>query len=130
MRFAAVLLLLVFAGSTEARPRHWYKDWRWWAGEAVIGAAIAADAHSTSRGIGQGLRESNTWVFGSKPSNGRIAGISLGYFAFQSTLHAVAWHVERNETNKFWNVAKYTGVPATVAIINGHAAARNYRLEK
>jgi hypothetical protein len=130
-RFVGILLLAaLLCGSADAQPKHWYTDWKWWAGEAVIGAAIAADAHSTSRGIGLGLTERNTWAFGPRPSNGRIAGVSLGYFAIQTTLHAAAWHVERNETNKYWNTAKYVGVPAAVAIINGHNAVRNYQLSE
>lgn len=123
------LALLSLAASAEARPKHWYTDKKWWVGTALMGAAIAADAHSTSRGVGMGLQERNTWAFGSRPSNARIAGISLGYFAIQTSLHAAAWHVERNETSKPWNVLKYTALPTTVLVINGHDAAKNYQLE-
>ena len=127
---ALLITMALFCGSADAKPRHWYTDKKWWIGEAVITAAVVADAHSTSRGVGMGFTERNTWAFGSRPSNGRIAGVSAGYFAIQTTLHATAWHVERNETNKYWNTAKYVGVPAAVAIINGHNAALNYQLSQ
>lgn len=149
------VLALLLASSAAARPKHWYKDPKWWAGEALIGAAIAADAHSTSRGVGMGLVESNTWALGARPSNTRIAGISLGYFAIQTALHASAWHVthhvpladscsewidpptgrkisrctEFDQDRLGWRIVGYTAIPAVVLIINGHNAAKNYRLE-
>lgn len=131
MKIKLVLSLvtsLAISGSLSAAPRkHWYKDPKWWAGEAIVAAAIAADAHSTATRP-PGVTESN-WILGRNPSNGKVVGISLLNFSIQSTLHAAAWHVEREETNKYWNFVKYAGIPTEVAVISGHAAARNYQLK-
>jgi len=136
MKLAIVAALLLIPAQLEARPKHWYKDWKWWAGEAVIAAAIAADAHSTASRP-PGYIESN-WAFGRNPSNRRVAGISLGYFGIQTALHAGAWHFSHHvpttdpqiyvEDRLGWRIFGYAGVPATVAIINGRAAVKNYKL--
>lgn len=135
---AVALILLLLPVTAEAKPKHWFTDPKWWVGTALMGAAIAADAHSTSRGVGMGLREEN-WALGPKPSNARIAGISLGYFGIQTALHAGAWHFTHHvpladssgydEDRLGWRILGYTALPATVLAINGHSAAKNYRLE-
>ena len=134
----AVLTLAFLVPMASAAPRkHWYKDPKWWVGEAVIGAAIAADAHSTASRP-PGVTEQNSVFFGSNPSNGRVAGISLLNFGIQTALHAGAWHFTHHvpladgsgydQDRLGWRIVGYVGVPASVAIISGHNAARNYQL--
>lgn len=152
MKFISFLLALVFCCSASAAPhKHWFTDPKWWVGEAVICAALAADAHSTVSRPAY-LQESNPFL-GSNPSTQKVVGISLLQFGIQTSLHAAAWHVthhvplmdscqvdphtdqatyhcsEFGQDRLGWRTLGYLGIPATVAIINGHAAARNYEIK-
>jgi 2-keto-3-deoxy-galactonokinase len=69
-----------------------------------------------------------------------VFGISLLDFGIQTSLHAAAWHVTHHvpladgsgyaQDRMGWRIVGYTAIPAEVAIINGHAAARNYQLSR
>jgi hypothetical protein len=121
------MCLLTAAASAEARPKHWYKDWKWWAGEAVIAGAFVADSYSTS--LAQSRRvgiETNPFL-GPHPNNGAIARLSLTGFAIETTLHAYMWHLS-NEDTKGWRAFGYTAVPGAGAVILGRSAAHNFKL--
>lgn len=150
-RIALFLLLdLIFlAAAASATPRkHWYHDPKWWVGEAVIAAAIAADAHSTVRNLNNGYHENNP-LLGRYPSTGKVAGFALLDFSAQTTYHALAWHFthhvpladsclkdvwghetchEFTQDRLGWRIIGYVGIPLEVSIINGRAAYNNYRL--
>lgn len=113
---------LMLPATAAAKP--WYKSARWWLGEAVIAAALAADAHSTSRA--QPFAVERNPLLGHHPSNSQIAGWAIADFALLSTAHAAAWHATR-EHRKLRRFAPFA-VPAYAAAVNGRAAALNYQL--
>src|SRR6266404_3715461 len=98
--FVTIIMASLFCGSVCAEPRkHWYKDPKWWLGEAIIAAALTADAHSTAYTRGPGVVETSA-LLGPYPSNRRIVLYSLSGLALQTTLHASAWHVIHHEPIK------------------------------
>ena len=119
--FIAATLLL--APTAQARPKHWYTDAKWWAGVAVIGAAVAADYATTAQLQRQGNVETNP-ILGPHPSNAKLAGVGTGAFAFYVGLHAAEYHLTRDDT-KPWRTASYLLMPAIVGGIHGYAAAHN-----
>jgi hypothetical protein len=130
MKFRALcvgLLLLAGATGAEARPRHWYKDWKWWVGEAVIAGAFVADAHSTSLAQSQHIGIESSPFLGSHPDNKSIVGLSLTGFAIETGIHAGCWHFSHEDT-KPWRVLGYTAIPLEGVLILGRAAKHNYEL--
>lgn len=151
----AILVLLAMVVPADAAPRkHWYRDPKWWIGEVVIGAAITADCYSTARTIQRGVVSETNPLLGPYPSNGKIAGVCVAGFGIQTVLHASAWHVVHHEPlaascdkdslgratyrnckqfeqdNVFWRSLAYTAIPTVAVVINGRAAANNFKLEK
>lgn len=121
----------------DGLPRsHWYKDPKWWTGEAVITASILADGYTTSQRP-KGIVEGNG-LLGANPSTGKLVGVNLASFGIQTTLHAAAWHITHHvpladgtgytQDRLGWRIIGYTGVPTTVALINGRNAIKNYQL--
>lgn len=140
MKLSAVVLLLALAVPAQAAPKHFWRDWKWWAGEAVIATSLALDAHSSCRGISMGYYEGNRLLYGSR-SCAAVSGAAAGGFAFYTTLHALAWHCESNigwkcyglnqddgKYRKAWQTFAYTGIPATAVAFNLRAAIHNYKL--
>ena len=129
-------ILLTFCQSAFAGPKHWYKDPKWWIGEAVIVTVVGLDAYSTSTRPPY-LTESN-FILGSHPTNQKIAGVAVLNFGIQTSLHAAAWHVTHHvpttepgvyvEDQLGWRITGYVAIPTVNAIIGGHAIARNYEL--
>jgi hypothetical protein len=107
---------------------HWYRDKYFYIGLAVIGASIAADAHSTVRGVDMGLIEGNP-ILGQHPSHGRVAGFALLDFGAQTTFHALAWHESHQDPSKAWRTIGRLGEPVGIFAVNGRQAIKNYRLE-
>jgi len=84
---ALCLAVLFFALPIEARPRPWYRDWRFWTVEAFHAATIAFDYRARSI-ISQRCptcREMNSFL-GPHPSNAALARWGTlefgGYFAW------------------------------------------------
>jgi hypothetical protein len=121
------LLLLVAATGTEAKPKHWYKDWKWWIGEAVIAGAFVADAHSTALAQSHHIGIESSPFLGPHPDNKSIVGLSLTGFAIETGIHAGCWHFSHEDT-KPWRVLGYTGIPLEGALILGRSAKHNYEL--
>src|SRR5260370_1216569 len=84
----ATALLSASLAHAEPRPKRWYKDWKWWVGEALIAGIRAADAHSTVTTPSRcpGCIETNLFL-GKHPSTGAIVAISTEGFALESALH-------------------------------------------
>jgi len=129
MRYLALLLALSFAGTADARPRHWFTDPKWWLGEVIIASAIAADAHSTAD-RSRHLVEGNH-LLGGNPSKLRVAGLASLSMGLQTTYHAAAWHysVGDDDPSKAWRLVGYTAIPIVCVSIYGHAAVHNYQLD-
>jgi hypothetical protein len=121
------ICLLTTAVSAEARPKHWYKDWKWWAGEAVIAGAFVADSYSTSLAQSHHVGIETNPLLGPRPNNGAIAGMSLTGFAIETSLHAYLWHSCIDDT-KAWRVTAYTALPTAGVLIIGRSAAHNFTL--
>jgi hypothetical protein len=76
-----------------------------WLTMAVLGAAKSADMLSTARAQGRGCVEDNR-LFGPHPSNGRLVGVNLGYFAGEIGTAYVLKRVFRKHKwlGEFWRV--------------------------
>src|SRR5260370_25455133 len=73
----ATALLSASLAHAEPRPRRWYKDWKWWVGEALIAGIRAADAHSTVTTPSPSPRCIETNLFlGNHPTTAAIVAIS------------------------------------------------------
>jgi hypothetical protein len=125
MKLLCLCSIIALAIPAKASP-HWYKDKRWWAGEAIIGLSVALDAHSTCQAVGRGVETSI--AFPGPRSCAETAGISLGAFGFYTVLHAAEWHVGHDDPNKVIRGLTPWMIPAAVAPIHLYAAAHNYGL--
>jgi hypothetical protein len=123
----AGLFLLLAATNAEAKPKHWYKDWKWWVGEAVIAGAFVADAHSTSLAQSRHVGIEGNPFLGPHPDNKAIVGLSLTGFAIETGLYAGCWHFSHDDT-KPWRILGYTGIPVGGVVILGRSAKHNYEL--
>lgn len=124
---ALALALLLVAPLAGAAPKHWYSDKKWWAGEAVIGAAVFLDMHSTARAMGNPANVETNFILGPHPSDGRIALVGLGAFSYWTTFHALDWHFGHDDT-KPWRILGYTAIPAAALAVHLPAAIHNYEL--
>lgn len=112
---AAVLLSssLVHA---DPRPKRWFKDWKWWLGEAFIAGIQAADAHSsvTAQANCPACNETNFFL-GKHPSTGALAGMASAGLGIQTTLHILSWKYCPDEHSRWWRAASYSLVPGLAA---------------
>jgi len=130
MRKLIVLALTISAitGSASAEPRHWYKDPKWWVGEAVIVGATMADANSTCRGLQRGGTEQNV-ILGPHPGCGHVYALEASALASYTALHALEWRLvigDEPDPKLGWRMFGYASVPVVVLAIHGSAAIRNY----
>lgn len=119
----AVLLLISLASSVSAQERHWYKSKQWWAGEAMMTAAIVADAVTTAHRC-HGCTERNPLI-GSNPDNRTIALFSSANFGVQSVLHIWSFNLGKNDPNKYWRAASLWGQPLPIAALEFNTAYNN-----
>ena len=116
----AVLLAAVLLSSSpahaEPRPKHWFKDWKWWVGEAFIAGIRAADAHSsvTAQANCPACYETNFFL-GKHPSTGALAGMAGAGFGILTTLHILSWKYCPDERSRWWRAASYSLVPGVSA---------------
>lgn len=121
------LCVLLAASCADASPRRWYKNPKWWAGEAVIVGALALDGHSTCRAFAHGYVEGSLLLQGSRSCGNAVEILAVGG-AIYTGLHIVLGHVGETEPNKFWRALGYVEVPSVAAGFHGYAAAHNYSL--
>ena len=129
MRILAILLLLSFPLSAEARPKHFFTDKKWWIGEFFIAAAIGADAHST---VIRTNRQTEGNIFlGRNPSRAKVIGLASLSMGLQTSYYALCWHLTTGEDDtKGWRIVGYTAIPTEVVAIYGlKGAIHNYQLE-
>lgn len=127
MRRLAVLLVLasVVPACTPARPRHWYKDWRVWAGEAMIVGSLVADGRSTCLGFSRGLVEGNAIGRGGRSCGQAVSILAVGGGLY-TTYHLWLAKLNEDETSKPWRAAGYLSIPVIACSFHCTAAALNY----
>jgi hypothetical protein len=137
-RIASLLVVLLLTSSiAQAQHRwdgphpHWYRDWLWWAGEAVIAAIEATDAHSTilAREACPGCIETNR-IIGPHPSHGDVIVLSTVGFGIESLLHFGSWETCPDPNHEFrsWRIACDMLVPGIGIAVRGNSIAHNYHL--
>jgi hypothetical protein len=119
-RIAMLIAAVLLSGSVahaEPKPRRWYKDWKWWVGEALIAGIRVADAHSsvTVRSRCPGCYETN-FLLGKHPSTGALVAMSSAGLGVETTLHILSWKYCRNEDSRLWRAVSYSLVPAITAV--------------
>lgn len=119
------LLFMVAVPAAHAHPRHWYTDWRTWAGEAAIVGSLIADGRSTCLGFSRGLTEGNFLDHGSRSCGHAIAILTAGG-AIYTGLHIWEAKLNHDEPSKAWRTVGYLSVPVVVCAFHCTAAARNY----
>jgi len=139
---AVAVALALFSGVVQAQteieqpkpagrvgPKHFYSDWKWWAGEAVIAAAIAADVRSSILVLDRcpQCTEQNP-LLGKRPSHKKLIGVGLAAIGIESGLHIANWHLGHDDPNRFWRGMAYWSVPVIVGSMEGYYAHHNYGL--
>jgi hypothetical protein len=119
LRIATLMAAALFSCSlahADPRPKRWFKDWKWWVGEAFIAGIMAADAHSsvTARANCPACNETNFFL-GKHPSTGALAGMAGAGFGIQTTLHILSWKYCPDEHSRWWRAASYSLVPGVAA---------------
>lgn len=125
LRFISLLAILIIARPAESAPKHWYRDLKWWAGEAVIVTVTSLDAQSTCQGFSRGGVESAAILSGNH-SCGTEVGVMAGGIAFYTTLHALEWHFGHKDESKIVRDLYPWAIPAVVTAVHLPAAIHNY----
>jgi len=112
----AAVLLFGSLAHAEPRPKHWFKDWKWWVGEAFIAGIQAADAHSSVavQANCPACNETNFFL-GKHPSTGALAGMAGAGFGIETTFHILSWKYCPDERSRWWRAASYWLVPGASA---------------
>jgi len=141
MRRTLVCLVLVSAcfsftpGTAQGRrpPKQWtphlsaMRDWRFWAGEGLIAAAVVLDAKSTCDGFGHGFVEGGTIQHGGH-NCAVTAGAMVGAGAFYTSLDLLGHKYAVDPNDRVWrNIAAFA-VPASAAAVHVTVAAHNWSL--
>jgi hypothetical protein len=124
---SALVVCLLASGSVEARPAHWYTDWKTIAGLAAIAGSLYADGKSTCTGYGRGLVEGG--ALGSGTHNcaaaiGVLSAAGIAYGGIHIWLRNEAW----NETSRPWQIFERVGMPAIACAVHCSIAAHNYQI--
>ena len=125
----AAVLLFGSLSQAEPRPKHWFKDWKWWVGEALIAGIRAADAHSsvTAQANCPACNETNFFL-GKHPSTGALAGFAAAGLGIETTFHILSWKNCPDENSRWWRVASYALIPSVDAAVSIPGIVHNYGL--
>lgn len=128
-RAIVILIVMLFlCTSVEARPKHWYKDWKVWTGIGVIAASTIADGQSTCRDFARGGHEIGIFATGTQScalvSGGLVAATSIYLTAYILENR----HFESDDS-KIIRAISLTMAPAIVFGYHGTAAIHNYSLD-
>lgn len=116
---------------TPVSAKPFYRNWKWWAGSAAIGGAIALDMISTARVeyVCSGCGETNIFL-SPRPSHGQLIGYGVGVWAAESGIHALMYHYSGTGdrgTKWPWKAVGYGAWPSTSWGLHGlYAARHNY----
>lgn len=124
-----ILILTCSISQANGRQRHWYRDWKWWVGEAIIAGFSFADAHSTARGLPQcpGCFETNP-LLGKHPGTARIVAFSTAGFGVESALHILSWKYCPYEESSKRSLICYALVPGEKTALTIPTIIHNYSL--
>ena len=123
--FAVLMVSCLACSSASARPRHWYTNWKWWAGEAAIVGSLVADGRSTCLGYSRGLVEANPLARGTRSCASAVS-ILLTAGTVYTGLHVESYRTLENDPSKAWRAVSLVSVPAVVCAFHCTIAARNY----
>ena len=92
-------------------PEHWYKDWEWWAGEAVLVGERFGDTYTTVNRC-KGCLETNP-LLGKNPTSARVITLSMVGAGVLTTMHIVSWKAcpDVNRRSRVWRFACNAWVP-------------------
>lgn len=121
--------ILIMAAPAESAQKHWYRDWKTWAGVGIIGFSTGLDAHSTCQAFAHGAVETSLALNGNR-SCATAAETMAGAFAFYTTLHALESHFGHKDESRFVRDVTPWAIPAVVAGIHLSAAIHNYEITK
>lgn len=120
-----------FNDETSTKPKHFFKDKKWWIGESMNVLWPLLDAQSTCRDSHRGAEETNI-VLGPHPSCKDVFALEAGAVGYWTFFHALQWHLVENpnqyEANLGWRIFGYTVIPVAATAVNGSAAIHNYRI--
>jgi hypothetical protein len=110
-------------------PTHWYEDWEWWAGEAVLAGEEFGDSYTTANRC-KGCQETNP-LLGHNPSNSQIIALSLVSMGISTTLHIVSWKVcpDVNRRARSWRFACNAFIPGISSAIKIPVILHNSHLD-
>ena len=131
-RIAMLMVTVLLAGSlvdAKPSPKRWYKDWKWWVGEALIAGIRAADVHSSMlvRSRCPGCIETNPFL-GKHPSNGGLIAMGSAAFGIETTLHILSRKYGHDDNSRAWSFASYALVPGADAALSIRVIVHNYSL--
>jgi hypothetical protein len=115
---------------SEHKHRRWYKDWKWWVGEALIVGPIAADMKSSTsvRDRCPLCSETNP-LLGRRPSDKRFILFGAGFAATLTASHIVARHYGKDSDEWGARFVSQWAIPVTMAGIETHAAMHNNAIQ-
>jgi hypothetical protein len=106
---------------------HFWRDAKWYAGEAAVLAARGADIWSTERALHNGASEGN-WLVGPHPSRRTLVLVGLGFAGGQTALHAFAHSIAGESQSRFDHALGNVFVPAIIAGVTAPAIIHNFGL--
>jgi hypothetical protein len=125
---AAVITLVLLSIPAQAKP--FYKNWKWWIGEAAIGGAISLDVYSTARVVEvcPGCGETSI-LYAEHPSSAGLVRGGLIDLGIETVFHAGVYHFGGEFADEPESTMKYIQWPAVSWILHGGYAARhNYKI--
>jgi len=125
--YFVVIVGLMSAQDAAPHARRFYRDGKWWAGEALIVATGVISGKAESH-----ARQGGTRLFGacgSCTSNGDIAGIEAAGFAAATGLHVLSHHALMDSYDDLgapWRWLAYVGVPVGYSVPLLYQASGNW----
>lgn len=124
MRKIAVVILLALSSTVVKGQEHFYRDKKWWAGEAVIVATGIISGVAENH-----ARDGGTYAFGNKTSSSDVAAIEVVAFGAFTGLHVLnhyAFTASDKPLSKPWAILAYGAVPVSEAVWLLPQARGNY----
>ena len=117
------------AGTSNLPPAHKsaLRDWHWWAGEAVILAAVSADGVTSCRAFSHGGTESGILGRGSSSCKWLAVKLTAGA-SFYTILHGINHSIGVDSDPRWLRLEKDIAVPLPVGLVHGLAALHNTNL--
>jgi hypothetical protein len=129
MRLIIIPLIcaLLVCGTADARPKHWYTDWKVYVGLGVITGAVIADGQSTCLAFSHGYVEAGHFGRGNTSCAKATIGVTAAGALYGTTYILQARHFEESNS-RAWRAISLVALPAIVVAGHGSAAIHNYDL--